>query len=116
MDGGTAAVISAIGVAIVAIIGLWFTKRKEVRQDEVSVLHQSIAELRIDRDAIRQELRELHVTRETERKAREIDLGNLRDEHTACLLNQERQALKIQALEDKIVILEEMQHGTHPSS
>jgi predicted RNase H-like nuclease (RuvC/YqgF family) len=74
------------GSFVAAVIGglvTWSNARhkqqRENRADEVGVLHQTIAEFRVDRD------------RDKEEMARQgKDLGELKDNYTACLLNCER--------------------------
>jgi PAS domain S-box-containing protein len=80
--------IAALGTAIVAIVGLWYTKRREVRQDEITVLNESIKELRADRDAMKTDLR-----------TKDLEVGKLKDDNTACLIAQEMLKGKVVALE-----------------
>ncbi len=54
--------------------------RRIDRKDEIAILHESIAELRRDRDHIQKDLAE-----------KDKIIAELRDEHTACLVEQERQ-------------------------
>jgi uncharacterized coiled-coil DUF342 family protein len=76
------------------------------RGDEIDVLHQEIVTLRTDRDAFRKELNEY-------RAVREKDFNDLKDEHTACLIEQDRlrsaeeyQRLTNEALTKRITKLE----------
>jgi hypothetical protein len=109
--------IVAAATAIGGIITIWFAKRREIRQDEIAVLNQAITELRKDRDSIKQELKELYTLRETEKKARDLEVGKLKDEHTACLLIQEGLKAKIIVLEAQVVSLNErLPHATQANS
>lgn len=52
---------------------------RQSRGDEIDVLHDSIRELRLDRD---------RLTKAADR--RDMEIGRLRDEHTRCLVDQTR--------------------------
>lgn len=61
---------------------------REVRKDEIDILHESIAELRTDRDSAKNALSEL------------------RSEHTACLLRQEELKASNRWLNNKVKEME----------
>ncbi len=81
ISGGT---VGAIFAGYLKLTNAWHEQRRQVRGDEIDVLHNSIAELRTDRDQLQVEVRD-------NRRAWDKELNKLRSEHSACLLEQERQ-------------------------
>jgi predicted nucleic acid-binding Zn-ribbon protein len=79
----SAAFVGAVAAAYVKIINARHLTRRAVRQDEIDVLHRDIEDLRKDRDGLRVEIAEL-------RKERDKEMSELKSEHTACLIEQER--------------------------
>ncbi len=75
--------VSAIFAGYLKLTDMRHRNSREVRGDEISVLQDSIAELRTDRDQLQVEVRD-------NRKNWNKELNGLKSEHTACLLEQER--------------------------
>jgi len=61
-------------------------QRREDRQNEITVLHQSIDELRGDRDALKREMGEQRAYFESRANRRDKEINDLKSEHTACLV------------------------------
>lgn len=75
----TSSVISALFAGYLKLVEKRHQNRREDRTDEVGVLYQQIKELRADNARLLRRLDD-----------RDEDVRSLKDEHTACLLEQER--------------------------
>jgi DNA repair exonuclease SbcCD ATPase subunit len=81
-------------------------QNRETRSDEIGVLQQSIEDFRNDRDALKRELSDQRDYFEKRISARDKEINTLKDHHTACLVELERQREREKHMEERIGHLE----------
>jgi hypothetical protein len=108
LTDGTWAWLGPLATLIIGAGGAWVLKvlqarwgnKRQVRLDEIAVLHQAIEDLRKDRDGLRSDL-------DSVRLSRDRDMAALKSEHTACLIEQERLRASEKYLMERMASLEE---------
>ena len=94
--------VGAVAVAYVRVVTARHKNQREVRADEIDVLHQDMEAIRNERDDYRRELLARIQKSDSHKLALQREFMALKDEHTICLAEQARMQERMSHLEDKI--------------
>lgn len=93
------------GGILSAVFGFWLkytgarhSQGQQVKKSEIEVLHQIISELRAERVRDRGEAERHRIEMQTSLNARNDEINDLKSEHSACLIEQERLRAEIAGL------------------
>jgi chromosome segregation ATPase len=85
----SASFVAALSYAYIRIHNARFGSQRQTRLDEIGVLQDTLNKARSDIDTLRKELIEARAQYAGEAKAKDKELLDLKDEHTAVLVEAE---------------------------